>query len=295
MPFPNKLSEVTGMNDPHVETLNYTVESFGPNSWDYESAATLSHHASDVGDFIIDRGVLTVKLSTHYPDEQTARYFVDRFLRNWEIHNDLTGNYGAIRFKFTGATTIDRNPSPDGPAVEIFVSEQLLISNSVSFRVSPGRYPDPPPANFAGTGNIVKDAHLRWCQYKDGKEPVRSMAYFVLTLIETEAKSASGTGGAQQKAARIFNIDESVLKKIGEISSVSGTAQTARKVNANARNQYVSETAADDEILRVNSALEWWLEDAITTVLMHLGRLSTHEVPDRLTLDDLRSLPKVAK
>ena len=76
------------------------------------------------------------------------------------------------------------------------------------------------------------------------------------------------------------------MKTIGEISSVSGTAQTARKVNANARNQYVSETAADDEILRVNSALEWWLEDAITKVLMRLGRLSTHEVPDRLTLDD---------
>ena len=283
------------MNDPHVETLQYTIESYGPNSWDYESAATLSHHASGIGDFLFDRGVLTVKLSTHYLDEQTARYFVDRFLRNWEIYNDLAGNYGAIRFKFTGATTIDRNPRPEGPAVEIFVSEQLLISDSVSFRVSPGRYPDPPPANFAGTGNIVKDAHLRWCQYKDGKEPLRSMAYFVLTLIEDEARSASGKGGAQQKAASIFNIDEAVLKKIGEISSVSGTVQTARKVNADARNQYVSEAAADDEILRVKSALELWLEHAITKVLMHLGRLSTYEVPNELTLDDLGPLPEVAE
>ena len=283
------------MNDPHVETLNYTVESYGPNAWDYESAATLSHHASDIGDFLIDQGVLTVKLSTHYPDEQTARYFVDRFLKNWEIHNDLAGNYGAIRFKFTDATTIDRNPSPEGPAVEIFAGEQLLISDSVSSHASAGRYPNPPPANFADTGNIVKDAHLRWCQYKDGKEPLRSMAYFVLTLIETEAKSTPGIGGALQKAAHIFNIDESVLKKIGEISSVSGTVQIARKVDANARNQYVPGTATDDEILRINSVLEWWLEDAITKALMHLGRLSTHEVPNRLTLDDLRPLPEVTK
>ena len=201
------------MKDPHVETLHYTVKSFGPNSWDYESTALLSHHASGLGEFIIDRGGLTVKLSAHYPDEQTARYFVDRFLRSWEIHNDLIGNYGAIRFEPTGAITIDRDPSPEGPTVEIFVSERLLISSSISLRVSPGRYPEPPPANFAGAGNIVKDAHMRWCRYKDGKEPLRSMAYFVLTLIETEAKSASGKGGARQKAACIFNIDEPVLKK----------------------------------------------------------------------------------
>ena len=188
--------------------------------------------------FSIDQRVLTVYMTAHYPDEQLARHEVEAYLRSWEIHNDLVSNYGAIRFRFSSSFIVDRDPLPQQP-MSLSLSSEITLTDSVSITAMAKRYPSPPPSTFPAESRLVEEAHWRWSRYKEGTESLHSMAYFVLSLIETESAQGSGSGGKRQKAARNFDIAKRVLDEIGYISSEAGTAQSARKAT-NSGNKYVS-------------------------------------------------------
>ena len=281
------------MNDPHVDTLTYQVESVGPHSFDYQNAQSLSHKAQDIGQFTIIQGTLTVKLSAHYPDEELARRYVERYLQGWEIHNDLVSNYGAIRFRFSDCVIIDRNPLPGKP-VPLSVSTGIGLSDSTKIIAHALKYPDPPPSSFATVTDLVRDAHWRWSRYKEGKEPLHSMAYYVLTLVENEGARLPGRGSKRQKASRKFDIEETVLSEIGYISSEAGTAESARKDITNGGNRYVPSGASGDDRRKINSQLDHWLAEATTKIIFHIGLNSTSQTGKRLTPSDLPTLPPLA-
>jgi hypothetical protein len=67
-------------------------------------------------------------------------------------------------------------------------------------------YPQPPKTFCATTK--VQHAYGRWLSYRSGGESLQSTAYFVLTLLE-------GAAGGRKAAARLFQIDARVLKKLG--------------------------------------------------------------------------------
>ena len=280
------------MNDPHVETLTYQIESTGPHSYNYDNAEPLSRNLTGIGEFSIKKGVLTVKLTAHYSDEQMACHCVEPYLRSWEIHNDLVSNYGEIRFRFVNSVVVDRNPSPQQP-LEISVSSQIGISASVSITAIARRYPDPPPPTFAVANSLVEEAHWRWSRYKEGRESLHSMAYFVLTLIENEGAKDPGNGGKRLKASRKFNIAKGVLDEIGYISSEAGTAQSARKATGT-NIRYVPSGASNKEAQRINSQLDNWLAETIAQVILRIGFHSTSPSSKQLALSDLPQLPSVA-
>ena len=284
---------MNNMNDPHVDTLTYRVESVGPHSFNYENAQPLSHNAPDIGKFTIAGGTLTVRLSAHYSDEELARHYVEHFLKGWEIHNDLMSNYGAIRFRFSNCVIIDRNPLPGKP-VPLSVSAGIGVSASAKIIANARTYPAPPPSSFSTVTDLVRDAHWRWSRYKEGKEPLHSMAYYVLTLVQNEGARLPGKGSNRQKASRRFDIEEKVLSEIGYISSEAGTTESARKDIPNGGSKYIPSGASEDDCRKINSQLDHWLVDATTKVIFHIGLNSTSQTGTRLTLSDLPTLPPLA-
>ncbi len=71
---------------------------------------------------------------------------------------------------------------------------------------------------------------LRFRGYQDGREPLLSMAYFCLTVVE----SAAGGCNRRSNAATTFGIEEHVLRKLGEVTSNRGDRASARKAHSSA-------------------------------------------------------------
>lgn len=96
------------------------------------------------------------------------------------------------------------------------------------------------------------------------------MAYFVLTRIQS-------TAGSWAKAAAAFNIDKSILDKIGKLSSTKGDASTARK-------------ATEGDFQDLTPAEKRWLEGTIPKVIHRLGERASGSPLTRISLADLPSL-----
>lgn len=253
------------MNDPHVESLTYEIGT-GRENICYGEPPPVSFD-NHFGSFHLEDGKLTVELGDHFSSAEQACQTVDPFLRSWELRTDLNANLGQLRFKFLTAEIIDRKPPRPGENVVLQVqsSAHLTFSSHVALGITCNLYPDPPTA-FATTVD-VESAHARWAGFRDGKEPLQSMSYFVLTLIE-------GLAGNRKQAANHFGIDLDVLHKIGELSSATGDATTARKANFRAM------TGAENA----------WLEAAIRKVILRLGEYASAIALDRITFADMPKL-----
>lgn len=256
------------MRDPHVQAMHYEVSSGEAISYRNPEPVSFSNH---LGTFDISNGKLRIVPTEHFPDEDDARRAVDPFLRAWEIEADLTSNIGMIRFKFDRVDVIDRNPPPPGSpqVIEIKGISSVSFVGSASLHLTCSKYPQP-PATFRATPE-VQHAYRRWLGYRSGKEPLQSMAYFVLTLLESAA-------GSRQDAARSFQIDLPVLATIGRLSSTKGDESTARK--AGPGNQFQELSGSEKQ----------WLEEAVRRAIHRLGE---HASGSSLSLISLRELPNL--
>jgi hypothetical protein len=195
-------------------------------------------------------------------------------LKAWEIEADLNSNVGTIRFKFERVELIDRDPSPPGSShVMHLVGESLQLADSVSVHLTRTKYPQP-PKTFRATPEL-EHAYRRWIGFRSGKEPLQGMAYWVLTLIESIAGNRKGK---REKAARSFQIDNSVLNTIGRLSSEKGDESTARKVQPGIQFQELSEAEKE------------WLEQAVRRVIYRLGEHASGAPLGPISLTDL---PKI--
>ena len=278
------------MIDPHVDTLTYVVEPMGQRGCEYSGAAPLTQAVDGIGEFYVDDNLLTVTLAIHCPDTQTARYEVEPFLRAWEIQTDLTNGFGTIRFRFLSSTCHDLNPPKD--SVNFGFSENIVISDSVEITIRPDRYPGPPLRDSVPVSDLVQDIHARWCQYQEGKEPLRGMANYVLTRIELAATFLTKSRSYRKDAARVFDISSRVLDEIATAAALPGIGLEARKAYGIARSRFVADAADEDEIDSVYSLADAWLLDAITKVLSHLSLRQTTNSSKQLTMADLSRLPK---
>jgi hypothetical protein len=142
------------------------------------------------------------------PAAEEARAVVEPVLRAWEVDADLRWNRGELRFEFDGADIIDRSPLP--PGVIRGHAHALGVAaisgvGTVSVHVTRAHYPEPP-----GTFRLNPDAEsilLRYQGYLGGREPLLSMAYFCLTVIEANA-------GSRASAAVTYGIEKAVLRKM---------------------------------------------------------------------------------
>ena len=257
------------MRDPHVEALFYKITSHEGISYDNPNSLSFSNL---LGDFELSTdGVLTIRPMEHFPSETIARNAFDPFLRSWEIEDDLTTNIGSTRFNFDHSEIVDRNPPQPGENVSILVSGVSAICGSGALSISPHvtrkKYPDP-PYDFEAT-NSVSLAYRRWIRFKEGKEPLQAMAYFVLTVLEDEANG-------RKNAALMFKISLSILNKIGELTSEKGDDYSARKAKA------IQENLTPNE--------KQWLEKATRMIIYQIGKHASAKPYNQLTMSDLPQL-----
>ena len=98
------------MGDPHVESLRYSAEPTGNTSY---SNPPLLEDENDLSTFTLVDGELTIRPKDHFAAVSQAREAIEPFLRAWELDAGLrSGVVGAIRFKYQGHITVDRNPLP---------------------------------------------------------------------------------------------------------------------------------------------------------------------------------------
>lgn len=256
------------MRDPHVQMMHYAVGS--GESISYSDPEPLSF-ANHLGAFDLNLGKLKIAPVEHFPDDEEARQAIEPFLRAWEMEADLISNVGMIRFTFERVELIDRDPPPPGAPqiIQLKGIASVSVFGHASVHLTCGKYPGPPDA-FRATSE-VEHAYRRWIGYRSGKEPLQSMAYFVLTLLESSA-------GDRKEAARSFNIDLDVLRTIGRLISTKGDPGTARKVVPGTSFQELS------------GAEKAWLERVIPLIIRRVGE---HASGTPLTLISLAHLPRI--
>jgi hypothetical protein len=130
-------------------------------------------------------GSLVVEMLAHHATEESARAAVEPYLKAWEIGHALNvGGEPEFRFEFVRAEIIDRDPPPPGTPQTIeasaLIHTRAILSATAS--VERGSLPGAPT-------RFVLDADLetlwtRWRAYREGREPLQGMAYFVLTVLQ---------------------------------------------------------------------------------------------------------------
>ena len=253
------------MRDPHVEAVYFKVGSVEDISYENPEPLSFSNH---LGEFSLVDGVLKVVPAEHFCSGQEAGQAIEGFLRAWEIETDLKRNLGTIRFTYSRADVVDRDPPPPGEplAVTLEGCSVVTLNSSAICHLTLRRYPQP-PERFSAS-EYAQHAYRRWLGYRSGHEPLQAMAYFVLTLMETIA------GGGRAKACELFKIDMEVRKKIGYLCSERGSALTARKVKS---------TDFDD----LSHIEQEWLERAVKRLIFRLGELAAGQTLELITLKNV--------
>jgi hypothetical protein len=254
------------MRDPHVEEVHYEIGTGDGVSFSNPPPVAITNH---LGRFELTDGKLTIYPADHFADGAQARAVLEPFLHAWEVESDLSRNIGSIRFKYTGVRKVDRNPpaTPQSGATHLSVAgEAMFVGKVVSLHVTQSTYP-PPPSEFRTTLE-VDIAYHRWCAFRQGREPLPSMTYAVLTLLESMA-------GGRRKAAATFQIDRMVLETIGRLSSTKGDSDSTRKFPQGGQVQPLtgSESA--------------WLEAAIRRVVRRMGEHAAGVQLTQLAMNDL--------
>jgi len=257
------------MRDPHVVSLTYNASP--SESTSFEKAPPLEGTIEDLR-FRLDVGTLRIEPTIHFPSIEDARRLVDPLLRSWEIDIALRFGSPELSFVYDTAEVIDRQPPPPGArhaVLNVQLGEVVLVGSAVTLRVSRGSYPQPPAAFRLNPD--VDTLWRRYQGYKEGREPLPSMAYFCLTLIESLA-------GGRDTAASTFKISKRVLAKIGQLASERGDASTARKYRAIAAGAPLTGGEAS------------WLEEAIKVIIRRVGELQAIDALNTIEMDDLPQL-----
>jgi hypothetical protein len=255
--------------DFHVISLRYKLR---PSDYVSYVSPTPVEFETDEVRFRLADGKLTCDMKNHIASQDKARAVVEPVLRAWEADADLRWNRGELRFEFDTADIIDRSPCPPGVvrghAHVLLGVATISAVGTVSVHVGRASYPAPP-----GAFRLNPDAEsllLRYQGYRDGREPLLSMAYFCLTVLEANA-------GGRLSAARKYRIDKALLDKLGELTSRRGDRAIARKATAGPAEPLTGPETA-------------WLEAAIKALIWQLGDTRNRMALPSITLDDLSML-----
>jgi hypothetical protein len=227
------------VNDPHLDALTYRLQ----QAEDIEySAPPLTFTTPEfTGELVA--GVLTLRPARHFDSPEPFRDLVEPFLASWRIDAGLKYGRDHFRFLYDGASVIDRAPTPGTGAIT--QTATVRATGDVFHKVTRPEYPTPPSAF-----RVTPEVEVLWDRfngYLAQREPLPSMAYFCLTLLER---------GDRKAAAAHFNIDIDVLRKLGELSSTRGDNSTARKAHG------ATQLRADERR---------WIEEAIKATIRRLG------------------------
>jgi hypothetical protein len=258
------------MSDFHVVALKYRLQLSDHISYAEPPPLVFETEAAH---FHLENNQLRCDMKLHAATSEQARALVDPVLRDWEMEVELTRNRGELRFIYDDAEIIDRAPPTPGVqdrVMKIVGGKYSLTMGNVTGHITRRKYPDP-PIGFRLTPD-AESILLRFRSYQDGREPLLSMAYFCLTVVE----SAVGGRNRRTNAAKAFGIAENVLDKLGELTSNRGDRTLARKAHSNLQPLTGVERA--------------WIEAIIKQLILRLCDPPQHSQRKQLTMADLPPL-----
>ena len=208
------------MYDPHVVALIYQIEH--GRSVDYSTAKLLDHEAAGFRIKVKD-GSVRFEFKDHYATKEAAREVLEDYIREWEFVAGLRRGPNCFKLKFDRAEIVDRKPTPGVVNISGTIRSGVPTL-SARATIMLRSYPPPPSAI-----KITPDVQTMWDRYmgyRQGREPLASMAYFCLDVLEhPEGKRA---------AAHKYQISSKLLAKIRQLSSTRG-GQEARKASGRVR------------------------------------------------------------
>jgi hypothetical protein len=206
------------MNDPHVVKLFYRV--VAKENADYSKAPALFDETENFR-MVLNSKTAVFEMKKHFPTVEDAIIVVDDYLSRWNVLIDIEHSPDELRLKFERADVVDRSPSMNSsqtgtaniiiPAVSTLACTLTLCVHRVKFPNLPRRFAISPD---------VETLYTRYRAYRQNQESLLSMAYTCLTVLEASV----GLGTKKRKRAAVkYNIDESVLNKLGKLCTEKGT------------------------------------------------------------------------
>ena len=204
------------MKDPHVVALVYRIGHDA--SIDYGKARPLCRD-EDAFRLSVTDAQARFEMKHHYSTFEEAEEAIVEYIRAWEFDVQLKRGPDSFRLDLDreNSEIKDRNPTPG--VGNVLVSDMMGIADTVKATVLAGEYPDPP--SDIALNPDAEFMHQRYMGYCKGREPLGTMAYFCLTILEKSA-------GGRPAAAKMYDIDYAVLKMIGEWTANKGGLE-ARK------------------------------------------------------------------
>jgi hypothetical protein len=260
------------LNDPHVISLTYTVTA--PETVRFDDAPSLVCNTSQ-RKLTLENGLLIIEPETHFGSEESARIGTERFLRAWEIDAALRQGQNEIAFLFKVAQTVDRAPSKSSD--RILDAKAILAGTSIgkaTATVHRKKYPEP-PALF----EFTPDVEALWNRYQgnlEGHEPLLSMAYFCLTVLEYFICKS------RKSFAKQYKVSKDLLDMLGKLCSTRGDAMTARKIikTKTPKVPLIALTVQENE----------WVEAAIKILIRRVGESAHIDSLPEITMASLPPL-----
>ena len=225
------------MNDPHVKALHYWVNH--DDSVDYEDAKPLEFE-NDLFSVCVDKEKVAICPKNHYATEEEAKEAVERFVRNWEFEAALVSASGRFSLIYAWAEIYDCNPSPttvpSGTIQLSAIGHAGHVTGSLVLRVGTVAYPKPPSGPLLNVDTQLVQAMLsRLDNYHKRREPLASMAYFCLTMLEDNAAKPGLKTTKEKQTRDYYGISRRVLNQVSRLSSEKGGSE-ARKVKGFGQN-----------------------------------------------------------
>ena len=220
------------MNDPHVESLIYRVSHWETVSFD--DAEPLEFETSFFSVHVKD-GTARFTFNEHYDNAEAARAVIEPFIEIWEMWDALNPELSGFKLEYVKPEIIDRKPPSGNSGNQILPS----FTSSASGPQNNGRryYPFPPCEQVALNADVKVMAYRFWL-YRQRRDTLAAMVNFCLTVLEN---STGYKGQKRKRAAKQYNVELPVLKKLGDLSANKG-GRDARKVDGLANDYSQSET-----------------------------------------------------
>lgn len=126
----------------------------------------------------------------------------------------------------------------------------------------------------APTIQITADMEAVWERFRRScigiGEPLQSSGYYALTVFNQ-------AGGGQRNAAKRFNVQPDVLRKLGELTTIRGDLKTARK-------------ALEQGPKPLSKLEESWINQAVRYLILQMGLAANNQELEQVTMKDLPAI-----
>lgn len=249
------------MNDPHVESLTYELETEESLSFD----APPVENETETFSLRLEDETLHVDLKKHFASVEEARHHVEYFLDSWEARDGLERGRAPFTFSFEDSEVIDRDPPDERKSVSIAAgSVSIQVDDTVEAHVTRPEYPSPPD-RF----RLSPNARRLWVwyqQYEEGRRLLMPMGYAVRNQLQDWA-------GRPRAAKDQYQISNRVWSKLATLTTRLEGESGGRKPEA------VKREATSQE--------QKWVEQAVREIIRQVGIHDAGHDPDKLTMGDL--------